>query len=146
MKKMVLETLLHNKVFWSIVLAGAIAQGLKMALIYAKHGLHPADVVVTGGMPSAHTALVCALVLIEYLTSGFSNLFFVTVVLAVIVIRDALGVRRTAGEEGQIIAKLVKKAKLHITDFHYSLGHTPSQVIVGAIIGFLSAGIAYYFV
>jgi len=142
---MVFATLLNSPVFWSILLAGAASQGLKILLLVFKHRqkFHPADIVVTGGMPSTHTALVVALVLIEYLTQGFSNLFFVTFVVAVIVIRDSLGVRRTAGEEGQTLNEIIRKAKLKIPSLHYSLGHTGPQVAMGAIIGLLSALVAF---
>ncbi|HSU72981.1 MAG TPA: divergent PAP2 family protein [Candidatus Binatia bacterium] len=140
-QKMVLA---NNPVFWSIVIAAVAAQGLKILLILFRHAqdFHLADLVVTGGMPSSHTALVSALALSAYLTEGFTTLFFVTLVLALIVIRDSLGVRRTVGEEGQVISQLITKAKLRIP-FHYSLGHTPLQVVVGAAIGIVSAIVAF---
>lgn len=145
---MVLSLLAENQIFWSIFLALVLAQGLKIFLLITRHRqrFHPADLFVTGGMPSSHTALVTSLVLIEYLTQGFSNLFFVTFVFAVIVIRDALGVRRTAGEEGHMLNEIIRRTKLHLPALHYSLGHTPTQVVAGAVIGLLSAVIAYLFV
>lgn len=144
---MALEQLLTNPIFWSIVIAGGVSQLLKILIIVIKHEqpFHPADLLVTGGMPSTHTALVVALVVIEYLISGFSNLFFVTFVFAIIIIRDSLGVRRTAGEEGQVLNEIIKKSKLKLPQLHYSLGHTPAQVLVGAVIGLLAAVTSYVF-
>jgi len=67
-------------------------------------------------------------------------------VIALIVLRDALGVRRTAGEEGKMINKLLKKVHLKLPKLHYSLGHTPLQVVVGVGIGIVSALISYNFI
>ena len=139
-----LMELFANKVFLAILLGGVLSQGLKILLIIFKHKLsfHPKDLVVTGGMPSSHSALVTSLVVILYLEEGFTSLFFLSLVLALIVLRDAYGVRRTAGEEGHIINTIIEKTKLKIKELHYSLGHTPKQVMVGIIIGFFSGILA----
>ena len=90
--------------------------------------------VVTGGMPSSHSSFVVALATIVYLEEGLSTAFVISLVLALIVLRDAFGVRRTVGMEGKQIEKLLKLHKLK-SKFHYSLGHTPLEVAVGALIG-----------
>ena len=61
------------------------------------------------------------------------------VVLAVVVIRDSLGVRRTAGEEGKTINRIIRLAHVRTPPVHYSLGHTPTEVAVGMVIGALAA-------
>jgi hypothetical protein len=97
----------------SVVLALTAAQGMKMLLIVVRHRqrLHLEDIVVTGGMPSAHSATVTALCLSILWTEGWRNSIFVlSAVLAVVVIRDALGVRRTAGEEGKTINSIIRLA------------------------------------
>ena len=139
--------LFASNVFWAIVIAAVVAQGLKILIMVFKYkeGFHPVDLVITGGMPSQHTALVTSLTLIIYLNEGFSTLFFVAAVLAGVVIRDALGVRRTAGQEGQILNEVIKRTKLKLPRLHYSLGHTPKQVIVGFIIGLLSAAVPFIY-
>jgi acid phosphatase family membrane protein YuiD len=126
----------------SVVLALTAAQGLKMLLIVVRHRqpLHLEDIVVTGGMPSAHSATVTALCLSILLAEGWQNSIFVlSAVLAVVVIRDALGVRRTAGEEGRTINSIIRLAHVRTPLVHYSLGHTPTEVVVGIAIGALVA-------
>jgi acid phosphatase family membrane protein YuiD len=96
--------------------------------------------VVTGGMPSTHCATVTALFVSILQTEGWrSPTFVVAAVLAVIVIRDALGVRRTAGDEGRTINKIIRLAHVRTPPVHYSLGHTPSEVALGIAIGALVA-------
>ncbi len=128
--------------FGSVVLALTVAQGLKLSLIRLSHRqrLSLEDIVVTGGMPSAHSATVTALCLSILWTEGWRNsIFVVAVVLAVVVIRDSLGVRRTAGEEGKTINSIIRLAHVRTPPVHYSLGHTPTEVAVGMVIGALAA-------
>ena len=129
-------------VFGSVVLALTVAQGLKLSLIRLSHRqrLLLEDIVVTGGMPSAHSATVTALCLSILWTEGWRNsIFVVAVVLAVVVVRDSLGVRRTAGEEGKTINSIIRLAHVRTPPVHYSLGHTPTEVAVGMVIGALAA-------
>jgi acid phosphatase family membrane protein YuiD len=119
-----------------------VTQGLKLLLITLRHHLRLRweDIVVTGGMPSTHCATVTALCLSLLRTEGWrSPTFVVAAVLAVIVIRDALGVRRTAGDEGRTINRIIRLAHVRTPPVHYSLGHTPSEVAVGIAIGTLVA-------
>jgi uncharacterized protein len=132
-----LKELISNPVFLTIIYAGVGTQLIKIIIFSIKYKrLHPLDLVATGGMPSAHSSLMVGLTTILYLTEGLSSLFFVTLALTTIVITDALGVRRTAGEEGLLLHKIIKHTKLKIKEPHYALGHSASQVIVGSIIGF----------
>jgi len=129
-------------VLGSVILALTAAQGMKLLLIVLRHHQHLRleDVVVTGGMPSAHSATVVALCLSILWTEGWQNSIFVlAAVLAVIVIRDALGVRRTAGEEGKTINSIIRLAHIKTPPVHYSLGHTPTEVAIGLVIGALAA-------
>jgi len=129
-------------VILSVVLALTAAQSLKMLLITVRHRqrLHLEDIVVTGGMPSAHSATVTALCLSILWTEGWRNpIFVLSAVLAVVVIRDALGVRRTAGEEGKTINSIIRLVHVRTPLVHYSLGHTPTEVAVGIAIGALVA-------
>ena len=137
--------LFANNIFLSILLAGVIAQLAKILIITLKHKqkFHFKDLIITGGMPSTHSALVSSLTTIIWLNQGLSPLFFVVFTFSLIVLRDAMGVRRSVGEEGKIIEKIVKYENIKISKFHYSLGHTPMQVLVGLIIGFISAIFSY---
>jgi len=137
----IIINLFTNNIFLSILLAGIIAQLAKIFICIFKYKqiVPLKDLIVTGGMPSAHSALVGSLTTIIWLNEGFSPLFFVVFTFSLIVLRDAIGVRRSVGEEGKIIEKLIKYEKIKIKEFHYSLGHNSMEVIVGLIIGFSSA-------
>ena len=141
------DDFLMNKIFLALATAGIISQTLKIFVIHLKlkQRFHLHSLVETGGMPSAHSALVSSLNTIIWLTEGFTPLFFVTLTFSLIVLRDAMGVRRSVGEEGKLIEKLMRYEKIKIQDFHYSLGHTPIQVLAGLFIGILSAIGIYYF-
>ena len=141
------EDFLRNKIFLAVATAGIISQALKILVIRLKlkQRFHLHSLIVTGGMPSAHSALVSSLSTIILLREGVTSLFFVTLTFALIVLRDAMGVRRSVGEEGKFIEKLLRYEKMKVDKFHYSLGHTPIQVLAGLLIGILSAiGVYYY--
>lgn len=124
----------------TILLAGGGAQLLKIALFYAKTGrVHALDIVATGGMPSSHCALLAGLTTGIYLSEGSTTAFFVAIALTSVVVMDAFGVRRTAGEEGLILHRLITKTKLKIKEPHYSLGHTPMEVAAGILFGIVVA-------
>ena len=133
-----------NKVVMAIILAGFGTQLIKLVLIWFKHkSLNWHDLIVTGGMPSSHSAFVVSLATTIYLVEGASTAFAISLVFAFIVIRDAFGVRRSVGKEGQAIQKLLKLHKIK-SKFHYAMGHTPKQVLVGSILGFvISLGVYY---
>ncbi len=97
----------------------------------------------TGGMPSSHTAAVCALMTACALSEGFGSIAFaITAILTMIVIRDATGVRREVGEHAKalnlIMADLVNSTDHASFDksFKELVGHTGTQVFAGAIVGF----------
>jgi hypothetical protein len=127
-----------NKIFIAVMIAGFIAQGLKVVLhmIKDKRGPSLKDLVVTGGMPSAHSAFVSSLFAILLLETGLSAATVIAIVLFVIVITDSMGVRRTAGEEAKMVNKIIKLEKLKIKQMHYSAGHKPIEVLAGIAIGF----------
>jgi|TARA_Y100000310_G_scaffold187486_2_gene187525 hypothetical protein len=140
-----IANLLMNNIFLSILLAGVASQLTKILIFKLKYKqkFHYKDLIVTGGMPSAHSALVGSLTTIIWLNEGFSTLFFAVLTFSLIVLRDAIGVRRSVGEEGKVIEKIIKYEKIKISKFHYALGHTPKQVAVGLIIGIASALVSY---
>lgn len=128
-----------NKIALAVLVGGFGAQLLKLLIFFFRHkSLSWHDLVVTGGMPSSHSAFVVSLATIIFLEEGTSTAFVISLVLAFIVLRDAFGVRRTVGMEGKQIEKLLKLHKLK-SKFHYSMGHTPLQVAVGAVIGLISS-------
>ena len=97
----------------------------------------------TGGMPSSHTAAVCALFCACALKFGLgSGELAVSFVLAMIVIRDAMGMRRQVGEHAKALNLIFKEIaeakndpKLTQKAFGELAGHTPLQVFAGAFVG-----------
>ncbi len=140
--------LFANRIFFSIMIAGFISQTLKIMIMTLKHKQKFSfnDLIVTGGMPSTHSALVSSLAVIIFLEQGLSALFFVVLTFSLIVLRDSMGVRRSVGEEGKAIEKIVKYEKIKIDRFRYALGHTPVEVAAGLVIGFVSAVFSYYLI
>ena len=131
---------IDNQIFLTIIFAAIGVQLVKVVLFLFKHGrVHWLDLIATGGMPSSHSALVTGLVTIIYLTEGLTSVFFVALALMFVVIVDAMGVRRTAGEEGMVIRRLIKHTKMKLKEPHFSMGHTPAQVFVGGVLGILVA-------
>ncbi len=126
-----------HKAFFSVFLTAVLCQLFKCLLscIKEKRKPHFHDLFVTGGMPSTHSALVSSLLVVLFLLTGFSTLTGIAFVLFVIVIIDSMGVRRTAGEEAQIINKIIKLEKLKISPVHFALGHKPNEVTMGVLIG-----------
>lgn len=134
-----------NRIILTILFAGFGAQLVKLIVYWFRHHtLHWRDLIVTGGMPSSHSAFVVALASSIYLEEGTSTAFAISLVLAFIVVRDAFGVRRTVGEEGILLTKILKKLRLK-RETHIALGHTPLQVLIGSLIGFLAAWFVFLF-
>ncbi|WP_170270399.1 divergent PAP2 family protein [Heliorestis acidaminivorans] len=97
-----------------------------------------------GGMPSSHTALVISLVTaIAYRHGIQSDLFALAVVFAGVVVFDAMGVRRSAGEHAKTINQLlnIMGFRRHPDDgpLKERLGHSPAEVMAGALLGFIIA-------
>ena len=95
-----------------------------------------------GGMPSSHTAIVVSLSVLIGREYGFdSAIFALSMIFSFIVMYDAAGVRRAAGKQARLLNKIVETPGLSDIEVQERLvevlGHTPFQVIVGAIIGII---------
>jgi len=116
-------------------------QGYKGLVYFIQHGRwNLRRFVETGGMPSSHAASVAALSTWVGLTNGFrSVLFGVTLYFSAIVMYDAAGLRRAAGRQAVILNRLIDEHFEHAeADTHRLmtlLGHTPLEVLVGALLG-----------
>lgn len=93
-----------------------------------------------GGMPSSHSAVVCCLAALVGRELGYGSIeFAMAVVLALIVMYDACGVRRAAGKQASILNKLISTPGLTNIEIQEklteALGHSPKQVFVGSLIG-----------
>ncbi|MDO5556782.1 MAG: divergent PAP2 family protein [Clostridia bacterium] len=99
-------------------------------------------VIGAGGMPSSHTAIVSTITTMIGKQEGISSpIFAVSLVFSLIVMYDAAGVRRAAGKQAKLLNTIIQTPGL--TGLQISerlvevLGHTPVEVIVGAVIGVL---------
>lgn len=95
-----------------------------------------------GGMPSSHSAVVATLTTLIGKEYGLgSGIFAVSFIFSLIVMYDAAGVRRAAGKQATILNKLVENypnSNVIVTEKLVEvLGHTPFQVLIGAVIGIL---------
>ena len=93
-----------------------------------------------GGMPSSHSAVVVSLATMIGKSQGTTSAIFgLAIIFAFVVMYDAAGVRRAAGKQAKLLNKLIETPGL--TGIQVSeklvevLGHTPFQVLVGALIG-----------
>jgi acid phosphatase family membrane protein YuiD len=95
----------------------------------------------SGGMPSSHSATVTALCTSSVIVYGFGSFeFAVTAILAIIVMIDAMGVRRETGKQSVIINQMIKElfeGKLTDVDARLKeiVGHSPLQVFAGFLLG-----------
>ena len=122
----------------SAAIAWTIAQALKYIISASKSGkwFDTSSILHSGNMPSVHTATVVALTIAVGAGEGVqSAAFAISLLLMAIVAYDAMGVRRTAGEQGLALRKLLKKTD---TQPYLALGHQPLEVAVGALIGSLA--------
>ena len=96
-----------------------------------------------GGMPSSHSAVVTSLATLIGKCEGFdSPMFALALIFACIVMYDAAGVRRAAGKQAQLLNKIINTPGLSGIQVQEKLvevlGHTPTQVFAGALIGIIA--------
>nr|XP_043629389.1 uncharacterized membrane protein YuiD [Erigeron canadensis] len=138
-------TLAANPTFVSGFFAWLLAQSFKVFLhfcFYKKFDLR--IMCSSGGMPSSHSALCTALTTSVAISHGLADsLFPVSLGFSLIVMYDAIGVRRHAGMQAQVLNLIVEDlfqghpiSKRKLKEL---LGHTPSQVVAGAVLGILVA-------
>lgn len=137
--------LLRNKVFLAAFFSLAGAQFIKAIVSVVRARKFDMERAMftflwrTGGMPSSHSAVVTSICVSIALTEGFSNLFALSVFVALIVIRDALGVRRSAGQQARelnrIGGELQKRFGIDYDAVKEVNGHTFSEVLAGCAIG-----------
>ncbi len=137
-----INELLSNRIFVVSACSWAAAQILKTIINFVFTKQFKAERLVgAGGMPSAHSAFVCALMVSTAKQYGLSSPFFsIAFALAAVVMYDAMGVRHAAGEQAKAINTLInefeKQTSINIPyNLKEFLGHTPLEVIAGAILG-----------
>jgi len=140
-----------NKVLDVSLVAWFVAQVLKVLIVYLQEKrLDFRRLVGSGGMPSSHTSFVTSLSTAVACTEGIrSPLFAVCVVLSMVVMYDATNVRRAAGEQATILNYMMdhwnqRTPELFEKDLKELLGHTPLQVMWGAVLG-IGLGLLFCF-
>jgi len=139
-----LTDLLHNTLLINAVLSWAIAQLLK-TVIYAiaNRRFEWERLLGDGGWPSGHSATVTALAVTAGVEYGLSSaVFAIAAVLAIVVMHDAMGVRREAGRHAKALNELMELVQSDLSaddKLKELLGHTPLQVISGAALGLIVA-------
>ena len=142
-----MDSLLGNHVLVGALLPWVLAQLLKLPLGYLQKREWDWSLLFgAGGMPSSHAALIVGAATSIGFAQGFgSPLFGLALAIALIVLYDAAGIRRQAGEHARLInailADLASGNPLPEEQLKELLGHTPGEVVVGAALGLAVAGI-----
>jgi len=126
--------MIQNYFIYIILTAWLIALIVKIfstSLASKKFGLK--DILKNGGMPSFHTTTISVVTIGILIVQGFSELFFLALVIFIIISVDAMGVRKNIEVQGKELNKLLKKP------INISQGHTIFEVLIGLIIGAGSA-------
>lgn len=149
-----LQEIMKNQVLVSSVIGWVVAQLLKTIIDFALNkSFTPERLVGSGGMPSSHSATVCALVVSAGCCYGLSSFeFAVSFVLAAVVMYDAIGVRQETGKQARLLNKIMEQNLLKLDNHELQkrlkefVGHTPLQVLAGAVLGiFLAVIINFYY-
>ncbi|MFD1390356.1 divergent PAP2 family protein [Alkalibacillus flavidus] len=155
--------LIQNTPLWIALFAVIFAQVVKIPIQYiASREINLGLAFSTGGMPSSHSAAVASLTTAIGIEHGLdSPLFAISCVLSIIVMYDATGIRRHAGEHATILNQLVKDVQRIVDEaiqwqqkeehekqkeLKELLGHQPIEVFFGAVTGILLAIAIYSFV
>eukprot|EP00803_Ostreobium_quekettii_P004283 evm.model.scf_858.7 EVM.evm.TU.scf_858.7 scf_858:40998-42462(-) len=143
------RTIIHNGILIAALLSACVAQCLKILTHRWQHGTWSlGQVLSSGGMPSSHTALVGGMVAAVGVQEGTDSVMFaIAAVFWLLVMYDASGVRLAAGRHASVLNVIISELPpehpvqdgVRLKD---SLGHTPLQVLVGAILGLL---VGYFF-
>lgn len=148
-----LRELLNNDILLAGILSWLTAQVIKTILYAAiNKELDLTRLTGDGGMPSAHSATVTAVAAMTGILCGFeSPLFALACILAIIVMHDAMGVRLETGKQAKILNEMVTllealgQPKLSMEKkLKEFVGHTPSQVLAGMLLGIVVAVVYYY--
>ncbi|MBA7469247.1 MAG: divergent PAP2 family protein [Dehalococcoidia bacterium] len=143
-----------NNVIIASVCAWALTQFIKVLIgLIRKRQIDLRDFVSSGGMPSSHSATVSALTTSVAIIEGIGSVAFgISVILAVIVMYDAAGVRQSVGRQSVVLNRIIAELRDRrpIAELEHNLrvfiGHTPFQVIVGSAMGIIVAWLWFTFV
>jgi len=136
------EPVASNPLFQALVCGLLVQISKVLTFLLREKKINVRRFVETGGMPSSHAASVAALSTCVGLQEGFGSVLFgVVTFFSLIVMYDAAGLRRAAGRQASLLNRILHE---HIQlpgpphdRLRELLGHTPFEVLVGAIIGIL---------
>ncbi len=140
---------LSNQMLVAPIIAWMLAQIIKTAIdSLRRRKVNLKMLINPGGMPSAHSALVAGLATATALSQGVdSPLFAITLVLAMIVMYDAAGVRQAVDRQSEILTHILTHVPRTSDDLDRFLmglvGHTRVQVVAGALLGITIAMLWY---
>lgn len=124
------------------LLAWLLAQGTKVILYKLQGRSVRRTITSSGGMPSAHSALIVSISVVIGFEQGVSNpLFALAAVVALITMYDAVNVRRAVGEQGEVLKKMTRDNKLK---FKRADGHTLLEVMAGVVVGVVAATVSLF--
>ncbi|MDD3204226.1 MAG: divergent PAP2 family protein [Lachnospiraceae bacterium] len=136
-----------NKILWSAIIGWLVAQILKTGIhMWFTRQFVAERLVGSGGMPSSHSATVCALATATGMFYGGRSFeFAMALIFAIVVMYDAIGVRRETGIQARILNEMMETFRKMGSDMNPQdklkefVGHTPLQVLMGAILGIIIA-------
>mgnify|MGYP001144288263 FL=1 len=137
------DELLQNSVLIVSIFAWLIAQTSKVIItLFLNRRLDIKRFVGSGGMPSSHSAFVVSMATSIGQVYGYnSSMFALSTVFALVVMYDAAGVRRAAGRQAAVLNEIIDmlQAKKGVSEKKLKelIGHTPVEVIVGALLGII---------
>ena len=138
----VVDFLTGNLILNLSILAWALAQIIKFIItLITKRKLDWRHILSSGGMPSSHSAFVCACAAATVNTGDAQPYIYpMAAVVAIVVMYDASNVRRAAGEQAKILNYIMEhwtemKPALFGKELKEFLGHTPFQVLMGGLLG-----------
>ena len=149
-----IQELLSNRVLISGLVGWGAAQVLKTIIYALMHDtLDLTRIFGDGGMPSGHSATVSSFAVAAAFVYGLDSFeFAIAAVLAVIVCKDAMGVRLETGKQAAIINEIVRafdelsSGKLTDVKRKEFVGHTPIQVLAGILLGVVNAELLHLFI
>lgn len=151
--QLIREILSFNQILTASLLSWFVAQVLKTLINFILLGKFQLERMWgDGGMPSAHSATVCAMAIMAGRCAGMdSPIFAVACVVAIITMHDAMGVRHETGEQAKVLNQMIaqwidvsEKNAPFLQNMHLKemVGHTPLQVVAGFLVG-AAVGLLY---
>ena len=142
----ILESFINNRILVCAISSWMIAQIVKTIIYAIVHKTFRAERMIgDGGMPSCHSATVCAMATAAFIVEGpKSSVFAIALMFAIVVMHDAMGVRLETGKQAKVINDILQEFRERgmalktmspeerLKEF---VGHTGTQVLVGALIG-----------